>query len=424
MAALAAGVLGAEPQGGAPSAAGAGQREVGSPAAEVRPVVSRWSPEELLRAMAERTGRVHYQGVRRSLGGWPGRAVRVRLFRDGPERLRLEVLGGEEEEEPLRVVVRRGERLYVWSVREPGRWRSRSAGERPRGPWRHLDLLLRNYRVEFVGQEEFLGRPAAVLLLTGKHPGRPQARLWVDLETCLNLKLEKVNPGGERTLGFEFVSLSFPEEMDPALFSVPEGVEEAVGGGPAQAGGPSGRPPGARRRRFASLEELAQAVGRPLLVPRAVPAGFVATEFSLLPGMGVARIGYSDGLSEISLYQSPPKGPGGPPRGAEGTPGGSTSGRRRRAEGGGHPRRRWPWNSEEVQWQGVKMRVARLRGMTFIRRTLSVGEPPVEVPTTVVGEIDEEELKAMSASLGEYRREGAGGAERRGPEAEPTKEER
>ena len=33
-------------------------------------------------------------------------------------------------------------------------------------------------------------------------------------------------------------------------------------------------------------------------------------------------------------------------------------------------------------------------------------------------------IKEMSASLGEYRREGAGGAERRGPEAEPTKEER
>ena len=392
---LLAGVLWAEPEGPAEDEA------PGSAEGRGREAVAGRSPEELLRAMVERAGQLRYEGVRRSLGGWPGRSVRVRLYRDGPERLRVEVLG--DEDRPVRIMVRVGERLHFWSAREPGRWRERPAGGRPRGPWRHLDLLLRNYRVEFVGQEAFLGRPAAVLRLRSEHPDRPQARLWVDLETSLNLKLEKVNPGGERTLGFEFLSLSFPQEMDPATFSVPTGGEEG-----AEEEGTGRRSGRARRRRFADLAELAQAAEGPLVVPLAVPAGFVETGFSLLPRMGLARIGYSDGLSEISLYQSPPRTPGDRFRGAEGSAASAGPGQGPRRGAGRHPRRPQPEAFEEVEWRGVRLRVARSGGMTFVRRTLTVGEPPVEVRTTVVGEIGEEELKEMSASLGEYRVPAAG----------------
>jgi len=56
--------------------------------------------------------------------------------------------------------------------------------------------------------------------------------------------------------------------------------------------------------------------------------------------------------------------------------------------------------------------------MTFVGRTLVVGEPPAEVRTTVVGEIGEDELKEMSASLVEWRvpAAGSGASGQRRPE--------
>ena len=359
------------------------------------------TPEELLRAMVERGGELRYQGVRQSLGDWAPTSHQMRLYSDGAERVRSELLG--DDGESIRIILRVGERSWLWSAREPEGWREGPRWNGPGGPWRHLDLLLRNYRVELLRQEEFLGRPTAVLRVASGLPHRPQAHLWVDLGTCLNVKLEKIGPAGDRTLGFEFVELSFPEVIEETVFAVPTETRER----------PPGRRPGrsGRSQRFATLAELARAAEAPLVVPERTPAGFVATDFSLLSRLGVARIGYSDGLSEISLYGAPRTSAEGSPPGAHGR---STAEPEEPAEGAPEPRsterRRSTdhgagWRGArsevftEVEWHGVTLRVARARRMTFVRRTLSVGEPPVEVRTTVVGEIGEDELKTMSASL-------------------------
>jgi len=376
-------------------------------------------PEDLLRDMVEGADRLCYQGVRRSLGSWPRGGGRVRLYRDGAERLRVEVLG--EGDEPVRTMLRVGGRSWWWSAREPSGWRERSGRRGPPGSWKHLDLLLRNYRVKLLGREELLGRPVALLGLTSEHPNRPRARLWVDLGTCLNVKMEKISPSGERTVGFEFTELSFPDRIEDKVFAVPTVTVKA----PAEEG--QGRR-GHRPRTFADLAELARTVEAPLVVPQVVPAGFAETDISLLPRMAVVRIGYSDGLSEISLYQTPrapgdtltPNRPAGSEKGeatepaAKGVESPATSkagegpaatgrrhGGRRGGRRGGRPG--LPTEFEEMAWQGVVLQVARTRGMTFVRRTVVVGEPAVDVRTTVVGEIGDDELKAMSASLVEYR---------------------
>jgi len=376
------------------------------------------SAEELFRLMAEREANVRYQAIRRSLGGrWrPGEVVH--LYRDANERFRLEVL--DEVGQPTRVMVRSGGRLWVWSAREPEVWRERRAGQQPRKPWANLELLLHNYRAEWVGQEEFLGRPAGALRIATERLQRPELRLWIDLENFLNVKLERTSPSGERTLGFEFTELSFPQRFDESLFAVPEGE--------------SGTPPEGRRRRrpgferFDSLDALARAVEMPLVVPAIVPAGFVETDYSLLSRLGAVRIGYSDGLSAISLYEggsSPGSRPG--LRGGAGREAGDHGSAARsprssqvpldssgsgpgehghvspqERSGAGEPRRSrraWRASWEVVSWEGVSMQVARMRGMVFVRRTLSLGEPSVQLRTTVVGEVGEDELKGMSASL-------------------------
>ncbi len=370
------------------------------------------TPEELLRAMVERAEELRYQGVRRSLGDWAPTAHRMRLYRDGAERVRFELLG--DGDEPVRIMLRVEGRSWRWSARESEGWRERPGRSGPRGPWRHLDLLLRNYRVELLRREEFLGRPTAVLRVASERAHRPQARLWVDLGTFLNVKLEKTSPSGDRAFGFEFVELSFPDRIEETVFAVPAETQEK----------PAGRRPGRRgwSQRFATLAELARAVELPVVVPKVVPGGFAETDISLLSRMAVVRIGYSDGLSEISFYQAR-RDPGAALRHrGEGRPTERTA--QPEHSGPGSPmaargrHRRWPAGFEEVDWQGVTLRVARARGMTFVRRTVSVGEPGVQVRTTVVGEIGEDELKAMSASLVEYQVPAAGSEVSGQPRAE------
>jgi hypothetical protein len=69
------------------------------------------------------------------------------------------------------------------------------------------------------------------------------------------------------------------------------------------------------------------------------------------------------------------------------------------------------------------LRVGRAPGMVVVRRNLTVGTPAVEVQTTVVGEIGEDELKAMSASLSGYQQpvpaEGDRGGAPQGQATEP-----
>jgi negative regulator of sigma E activity len=392
------------------------------------------SPVDLLRAMVEREPTLRYQAVRASLGGRQPGGRRERVYRDGADRARVEVLG--EDGQPVRTVVRVGDRAAFWSAREPSSWRQGALPGEHWGAWQHLDLVLANYQVERVGQEEFLGRPVVVLQLTGKHADRPRVRLWIDRESCLNVKLEKASPSGKRVLGFEFLELSFPERFDESLFTLPQAGQGPVSPGAGAEKGEEQRPaqPEQARqpwvKRFNDLESLAGGTEAPVVVPGVVPEGFRATDFSLLSRMGVLRVGYSDGLSEISLYQSSgreargregdeerPRAPGrrpeGPEAGRERDPGSSPraeTGREGR-EGGEHPRegggwqqRVWPTEFTEVTWQGVTLRVGQASGMVVVRRNLTVGTPAVEVQATVVGEIGEDELKVMSASLSGYQR--------------------
>jgi negative regulator of sigma E activity len=443
------------------------------------------SPVELLRAMVEQEPTLRYQGVRVSLGDQERAGRRERVYRGGGERIRVELLDASGQ--PVRTVVRVGERAWFWSARDPDSWREGAFPVEHWGAWRHLDLVVANYQVEPLGEETFLGRPVVLLRLASRQANRPSVRLWVDRETCLNVKLEKTSPSGQRVLGFEFVELSFPEKLDDLLFTIPQasqgtggggegrgaaGGDEgqrtasggegrgAAGGGEGAGKGPATPPQEARQpwvKRLSDLDSLARATEAPVVVPRVVPTGFKATEFSLLSRMGVVRIGYSDGLSELSLYQSsgkelrerPAAGAGeshgveAHPRPVAGKPEGEEAERERAPrpsvreeegrgareggerppEGVGRQQRMWPKEFTEVAWQGVTLRVGRAPGMVIVRRALTVGTPAVEVQATVVGEIGEDELKAMSASLEGYQRpapvEGDRGGAPQGQRAEP-----
>ncbi len=387
--------------------------------------------------MVEGEPGLRYQGVRRATGGWWRGEEQVRLHRDGRERLRLETLNPEGE--PRRIFIRVGDRSWTWSAREPGTWKERGARRTSREPWRHLDLVFRNYRVEDRGREEFLGRACTVLRVSSARAHRPQVQVWVDLEHHLGLKMEKTSPAGEAVLAYEFTELSFPARFDDELFAVPpEPAAQSSGPGEAEPPGAHvGRGSRPRVRRFETLAELVGAVEAPVLVPVKVPVGFVEMEYGQLAPMGAVRIGYTDGLSEISLYQSGPRREGQAPSPGEARTGSQGSGRpptgRPVGSRGGDPssggegrphrgglsgaesRGRRPQESRDrdvgpsgagdfqaENWEGIELQVGRVRGMVFVRRLVGV-EGSAGVRTTVVGEIGEEELKEMSASLVQRR---------------------
>jgi peptidoglycan/xylan/chitin deacetylase (PgdA/CDA1 family)/negative regulator of sigma E activity len=272
------------PAGPAPAAPPLG------PAADSEPI--RWLTEA---ALAPRT--VSYEGTK-TVTVWAQtvRASEVRIYHEAPDRTRLEYLAAGDQ--PERIVVINGARQIEFV---PGRDRY-VEGPAPRTDEDELirqilPQLTANYDVHFAGGERVAGRPARIIEIQGRLPGRPRLRLWIDAQTRLILRLERYGPGGALRETTAFLSVQLNPALAGDLFVVtpPPGAVVQRRRPPAAA---SGLPP--------TMEEIARRVGFIPQLPAYLPPGyqFVKSNVVMIRGTPTATFVFTDGVATMTLFES------------------------------------------------------------------------------------------------------------------------
>ncbi|HEV2280817.1 MAG TPA: polysaccharide deacetylase family protein [bacterium] len=222
------------------------------------------------------------------------RASEVRIYHQAPDRTRLEYLAAGDQ--PERVVVINGGRQIEFV---PGRGRY---VEGP-APQTDEDELIRqilpqlaaNYEVRFAGVERVAGRPARIIDIQGRLPGRPRLRLWIDVQTRLILRLERYGPAGALRETSAFLSVQLNPSLTPDLFIVspPAGaqVQTRLQQAPAAA---------------LTIEEISRRIGFIPQLPAYLPPGyqFVRSNVVMIRGTPTATFAFTDGVATMTLFES------------------------------------------------------------------------------------------------------------------------
>ena len=260
------------------------------PAGPDEPEPIRWLTEA---ALAPRG--VSYTGTK-TVTVWAQtvRASEVRIYHQAPDRTRLEYLAAGDQPERV-VVINAGRQIEF----VPGRGRY---VEGP-APQTDEDELIRqilpqlaaNYEVRFAGAERVAGRPARIIDIRGRLPGRPRLRLWIDLETRLILRLERYGPAGalRETSAFLSVQLNPTLAADLFIVSPPAGaqVQTRLQQTPAAA---------------LTIEEISRRVGFIPQLPAYLPPGyqFVRSNVAMIHGTPTATFAFTDGVATMTLFES------------------------------------------------------------------------------------------------------------------------
>ena len=250
----------------------------------------RWLTEA---ALAPRT--VSYAGTKTvTIWAQTVRASEVRIYHQAPDRTRLEYLAAGDQ--PARIVViNDGHQIEF----VPGRGRY---VERP-APQTDEDALMRqilpqlaaNYEVRFAGAERVAGRPARIIDIQGRRPGRPRLRLWIDADTRLILRLERYGPAGALRETSAFLSVQLNPVLAADLFNVspPRGAQVQT------------RPPQAPGAAL-TIEEIARRIGFIPQLPAYLPPGyqFVRSNVVTIRGTPTATFVFTDGVGTLTLFES------------------------------------------------------------------------------------------------------------------------
>jgi|GEM_PF-704971 len=222
------------------------------------------------------------------------RASEVRIYHQAPDRTRLEYLAAGDQPERI-VVINDGHQIEF----VPGRGRY---VEGP-APQTDEDALIRqilpqlaaNYEVRFAGAERVAGRPARIIEIQGRQPGRPRLRLWIDADTRLILRLERYGPAGalRETSAFLSVQLNPALAADLFIVSPPPGAQVQT----RQQQAPGG---------VLTIEEIARRVGFIPQLPAYLPPGyqFVRSNVVMIRGTATATFVFTDGVATMTLFES------------------------------------------------------------------------------------------------------------------------
>lgn len=163
-----------------------------------------------------------------------------------------------------------------------------------------LDRLASNYTISISRGGEVAGRATQRLDLTPRREGNPSRRLWVDAATGLTLRCEIRNRAGELVQRWSYASLRYASP-DPATVRLPADAERYTGAAPGSL------------EQVASQAELERRLGHPVLRPRSLPAGYVASGWfvrACREGGFTPVTTFSDGLNAVTLMETRGRGRG------------------------------------------------------------------------------------------------------------------
>lgn len=161
-----------------------------------------------------------------------------------------------------------------------------------------FNLLKRNYTSSLSGTETIAGRQALLVVLKPRVEGYLFARkYWIDSEKYVFLKITWRSPSGREQTLMEVVSIEFPASIPPEAFQIKT----------------TGTPTQIRLHapvRQEKISDLEKEVGFRLVVPIQMPFGFQFMSAELLgEEEKVAALRYTDGVANVTLYQSLPRQP-------------------------------------------------------------------------------------------------------------------
>jgi outer membrane lipoprotein-sorting protein len=155
-----------------------------------------------------------------------------------------------------------------------------------------FDLLLKNYTVTAERTEPIIGRPADVLVVKHREPGRPAKKVWVDRATSLILRTEYYDCEGRlATLTF-YTDIAWNPQLDDGLFEIPDGWKKVALEDDAA--------------KHWTRESLSKEVAFNVREPATLPAGFALDGFHLYHcrcGAASAHLRYVDGLNSVSVFE-------------------------------------------------------------------------------------------------------------------------
>jgi len=153
-----------------------------------------------------------------------------------------------------------------------------------------LNLILANYTISQLPNEEIAGREVYVISLVLRSSGNPGLKMWIDKETFLPLKQERYNSEGKLTFSSEFIEIHFNKKLSrEELNDIPRSVKDRS---PHQV--------------ISDIEELKEISRFSLSFPKYLPSGYSFQDGALLNGGQKVALTYSNGLETIVLFQSMP----------------------------------------------------------------------------------------------------------------------
>ena len=148
------------------------------------------------RAAAVAPLRVSYEGTK-AITVWDGQvhASQVRIYHEAPGRTRLEYIAAGTQ--PRRIVIITGGRVleYIPALNQVMERFTAQADEAQLAR-NALPQILSSYSITFGPDDQVAGRPARVIEVQSKFPGRPSLRIWVDRQRRLILRLERYRADG------------------------------------------------------------------------------------------------------------------------------------------------------------------------------------------------------------------------------------
>lgn len=162
-----------------------------------------------------------------------------------------------------------------------------------------LRLLEQNYTAWVAGSDEVAGRECWVVELRPRDPSDRWKRVWVDQETWVVLQSEDLQ--GKQP--FRRTTFTTVDYLDPSRtlpdseFEPPQVLVERYGRGTPESD------------RFDDLKQLSRLVGFDIQAPKRLPQGYVFDGAYMIPcicGLDhrAVRLGYTDGLNRISLFEA------------------------------------------------------------------------------------------------------------------------
>jgi outer membrane lipoprotein-sorting protein len=156
-----------------------------------------------------------------------------------------------------------------------------------------LHLILANYNISQLPDEEIAGRGVYVISLLLRSSGNPGLKIWIDKETFLPLKQERRSSEGKLIFSSQFTEIHFNKKLSrEELNDIPKSVKDRRFLPPHQV--------------ISDIEELKEISRFSLSFPKYLPSGYSFQEGVLLNGGQRVALTYTNGLETIVLFQSPP----------------------------------------------------------------------------------------------------------------------